>query len=127
MIHGVGRRVRLLAMGMLAAGLAVASPRLLAADGPAAPAANVPPPAVPGHERLREARADAAARGELLLGELTCLSCHKPAENQRVLPRPAPDLSHVGSRVTPQWLSAYLNDPQALKPGTPMPNVFHAS
>jgi mono/diheme cytochrome c family protein len=100
---------------------AIALPRN--ASGAAAPL----PPVVPGHERLNEAKVDAAARGELLLGELNCLSCHKPDANERVVLRLAPDLAHVGGRVTPQWLKSYLADPHALKPGTSMPNVFHAS
>lgn len=119
------------AAGFLLILTAIAAPAALsAADAPAGGAAGAapPPPAVPGHERLlHESKADPASRGELLLGELNCLSCHKAPDNQRVLPRPAPDLSHIGARATPQWLRAYLNDPQALKPGTPMPNVFHAS
>jgi len=81
-------------------------------------------PVVPGFNRLKEGD---PARGQVLLGELNCLSCHQAPAAARVLPRPAPDLSQVGSRVTPQFLMAYLADPQSVKPGTAMPNVFHAS
>jgi mono/diheme cytochrome c family protein len=102
---------------------AVASPTWLAAAAPAAP----PAPVVPGFDRLTtEGKADAVAAGQLLLGELNCTSCHQ-AETTRVQPRPAPDLSAAGARITPGFLRAYLSDPQAAKPGTVMPNVFHAS
>lgn len=119
MTHVAGRR----SAGWVA-GLALALGAFVGCPAAAAP----PPPAVPGYDRLTaEAKADAITRGQLLLGELNCLRCHKPEANERVQLRPAPDLSAVGSRVTPQWLSAYLADPQAAKPGTAMPNVFHAS
>ncbi|QOV87702.1 PA14 domain-containing protein [Humisphaera borealis] len=82
------------------------------------------PPVVPGVDRLKPGD---PARGELLLGELNCISCHAAPDAQRIIPRQAPDLTQVGSRVTPQFLTAYLADPQSVKPGTAMPNVFHAS
>lgn len=81
-------------------------------------------PVVPGFDRLKDSD---PARGPLLLGELNCISCHQSSNAQSIIPRPAPDISQVGSRVTPQWLMAYLSDPQAIKPGSAMPNVFHAS
>ena len=105
-----------LAMGFLASGA------LLHAATPGTVA-----PVVPGHDRLVDAKADAATRGQLLLGELNCISCHKPEANARVQVRQAPDLTHAGARITPQYLQAYLTNPQALKPGTSMPNIFHAS
>ena len=130
------------------AGLTLALLAWAAAARPAAAAepAQVPPPAVPGYERLAggaggaksagmathsdrtvAAKPDPVAAGQVLLGELNCLSCHKAPENQLVAARPAPDLGRVGQRVTPHWLAAYLADPQAVKPGTAMPSVFHAS
>ena len=43
-----------------------------------AAASHASPPVVPGYHRLGdEAKAGPAARGELLLGELNCLACHK--------------------------------------------------
>jgi cytochrome c2 len=65
--------------------------------------------------------------GELLLGELNCVSCHA-AEGRVVnhlVPRVAPSLENVGSRVTPQYLRAYLTDPQQEKPGAIMPDLLH--
>lgn len=81
-------------------------------------------PVVPGVDRLK---ADDPARGEVLLGELNCISCHAAPDAVRVAPRPAPDLSQAGTRITPQYLAAYLADPHGVKPGSAMPNVFHAS
>lgn len=93
-----------------------------------APVAHAAPPVVAGYHRLKdEAKADPAALGELLLGELNCLACHKADDNQRVLTKGAPDLANIGARATPQWLRAYLSDPEKVKPGATMPDVFHAS
>src|SRR5436190_20499592 len=97
----------------------------------AANGADPVPPVVPGYSRLKAAEqlgGDAAA-GELLLAELNCTACHAPAnaDSPRVAPKGAPDLSAIGSRVTPQWLRAYLADPHGLKAGATMPDLFHAS
>jgi mono/diheme cytochrome c family protein len=84
-------------------------------------------PIVPGFERFYAAPgADAVKGGRLLLGELNCLSCHKPEAGQEaVLPRKqAPILDGVGERVRRSYLRKFLRDPQALKPGTTMPNLF---
>lgn len=88
-------------------------------------------PAVPGHERLltREGEDGALKRGTILLSELNCTSCHHPSEEikRRLQSKSAPILNGVGERVTPQYIRQYLNDPQSVKPGTPMPNIFHSS
>ena len=90
-----------------------------------------PEPVVAGYERLRASGAAyERARGEVLLGELNCLSCHTvsdPARNgiaDRITTKPAPDLSAIGRRVTVAWLARYLADPAAVKPGATMPDVF---
>jgi mono/diheme cytochrome c family protein len=87
-------------------------------------------PIVPGYETLHAANfADPAARGEILLGELNCLSCHAVEDDggmrERITTNTAPDLTTIGARVTPGWLAAYLADPAATKRGTTMPDVFH--
>ena len=73
---------------------------------------------VPGYEFLRAASvADERAQGEILLGELNCLSCHGASGPlaagiaERITTKPAPDLAGIGQRVTPDWLAAYLKDP----------------
>lgn len=92
--------------------------------GPTAGTSATAAPVVPGVDRLKVGD---PARGELLLGELNCTSCHTAPDAQRLIARPAPDLTQAGARITPQYLAAYLADPHGVKPGTVMPNVFHAS
>ena len=84
---------------------------------------------IPGFERFHSGQdANAADGGRLLLGELNCLSCHKAKNaNSQLLNRQAPILSQVGSRVTPEYLRAFLSNPQAVKPGTSMPALFAAA
>src|SRR4051812_31451661 len=60
--------------------------------------------------------------GRLLLGELNCTSCHKTSATMAVPPRQAPILDGIGGRVRASYLEAFLNNPQAAKPGTVMPN-----
>src|SRR4051812_44188158 len=62
--------------------------------------------------------------GHLLLGEMNCTSCHKATAPLAVPPRQAPVLDGIGGRVRPSYLQAFLNDPQAAKPGTLMPNML---
>lgn len=66
-------------------------------------------------------------RGELLLGELNCVACHQasPEVRQRLDSRRAPLLGGEGPRLTPQFVRAYLADPQAAKPGAVMPDLLH--
>ena len=53
--------------------------------------------------------------GQLLVQELNCAACH--AGETDLLPKQAPRLSDAGSRITPQYLRAFLADPQQVKPG----------
>ena len=88
-----------------------------------------PTPVVPGYEHLRLAgAASEAALGEVLLGELNCLSCHEPTPevSRRIPTRTAPDLAELNERVTVEWLTAYLADPDEHKPGSTMPEVLHS-
>lgn len=64
--------------------------------------------------------------GRLLIGDMNCLSCHKADEavSATLLPKQAPLLGEVGSRVRPEWLRSFIANPQAVKPGTTMPNLF---
>lgn len=64
--------------------------------------------------------------GQLLLGELNCTACHPAgAAAERVSAKQSPFLGTVGTRVTPQYLRAFLDNPQQVKPGTPMPDLLH--
>ena len=63
----------------------------------------------------------------MLIGELNCAACHDaaPPVKARLASRQAPILGENGWRITPQWLRAYLDNPQAVKPGTVMPDALH--
>src|SRR5689334_16862237 len=82
------------------AAAAVAAGWGLSICGGTAEAASAPP-VVPGYHVLKDGKADPAALGELLLGELNCTSCHT-SDAARVAPRGAPDLTKAGERLTPQ-------------------------
>lgn len=82
---------------------------------------------VPGFERFHsDAKADAVKGGQLLLGELNCTSCHQPAAGLEgyVTRKQAPILDGVASRARRSFLRKFLNDPQAVKPGSTMPKLF---
>lgn len=70
----------------------------------------------------------AGVAGRLLLNELQCTACHQASGEvlAGVAPRQAPLLDGVGSRVKPEWLRAFLSDPQQVKPGTTMPHLTAA-
>jgi mono/diheme cytochrome c family protein len=81
-------------------------------------------PIVPGFERIDAGgKADAARGGQLLLTELNCTSCHRPADDA-LAPKRAPVLDNVAGRVRVGHLKKFLADPQAVKPGTTMPDLF---
>jgi mono/diheme cytochrome c family protein len=81
-------------------------------------------PVVPGFERFFAGRnGDAAKGGQLLLVELNCLSCHRAADALWGR-KQAPVLDDVAARVKTRYLREFLLDPQTVKPGTTMPNVF---
>lgn len=65
---------------------------------------------------------DAAARGkQLFYSKYGCNSCHiADYKNDKGYVGPA--LASVGNRLTPVWIYEWLKDPNALRPGTIMPN-----
>ena len=66
--------------------------------------------------------AEAAARGkELFYIKYACQSCHI-ADYKKDKGYVGPALADVGDRLTPVWLYKWLKDPNALVPGTAMPN-----
>ena len=91
-----------------------------------AAAADVPPRVIGFERAYSQAGKDNVAAGQLLLGELNCTSCHQadPALATAVQKKQAPVLDSVCSRVKPQYLLKFLNDPQTVKPGTTMPSVL---
>lgn len=62
-----------------------------------------------------------AENGEKLVKELGCIGCHSAAGiaiNDR-----GPELSGLGSKVTPEWLYTWLKDPKHYSPSTRMPDL----
>jgi len=74
-------------------------------------------PIVPGFERFPTN----PIAGQLLLGELNCTSCHAAEGRGK---KQAPVLDGVGARARVSHLRKFLADPQGVKPGTTMPNLF---
>jgi mono/diheme cytochrome c family protein len=71
---------------------------------------------------LHSLNAEAAARGkELFYTKYACQSCHI-ADYKTDRGYVGPALADVGDRLTPVWLYKWLKDPNALVPGTAMPN-----
>lgn len=58
---------------------------------------------------------------QLFYSKYACQSCHI-ADAKTDKGYIGPTLTAVGSRLTPAWIYAWLNDPQALRPGTIEPN-----
>lgn len=113
MMHGFKQRMLLLTLVTC-----VLSGSRAQGEGPASH------PIVLGFERFYTGeQSDAGKGGQLLLGELNCVSCHQPADAS-LARKQAPVLDHVASRVRVGYLKKYLLDPQACKPGTTMPNLF---
>jgi hypothetical protein len=65
--------------------------------------------------------------GELLMAQANCTACHRAddATLDRIQPLPAPRLGGIGWRVSPEWLSAWLDHGHELRDGTRMPDVLH--
>ena len=57
------------------------------------------------------------AEGKQIYQEYACYGCHKIASQGGEV---GPDLSTVGSRLRPEYLAAFLKNPQTFIPGTPM-------
>jgi mono/diheme cytochrome c family protein len=84
-------------------------------------------PMVAGFQRFATAPgADARSSGRLLLGELHCTQCHS-ADRQiqaSLNIKHPPILDGVGDRLSPQWVAAFIANPQQVKPGTTMPALL---
>ncbi len=76
-------------------------------------------PALPGHHPLSQVQA-----GQLLMSELRCAACHAEVSREARFEKTAPDLSEVGSRVSPEFLQRYLASPSTAHPGTTMPDML---
>lgn len=67
---------------------------------------------------------DERQKGQLLIGELRCAACHDGMNDTDI--KLAPELSGVGSRLTPDFIKRYISDPAAAHPGTTMPGLLGA-
>ncbi len=81
---------------------------------------------VPAYQRFRADHLNSVDAGRLLISELNCQACHGAFSGQVLPPRQAPILTGVGKRTNAEYLRRYLQDPQALKPGTAMPGIATA-
>lgn len=61
--------------------------------------------------------------GRKLVDDLNCVSCHKQSSPQMYVKRPI-DLSTVGSRVSHDWLVAWLKNPQQHRKSAGMPALL---
>lgn len=98
----------------------------LPAAGGGALAAEKSHPIIAGFERFHAKGNNAAADGRLLLGELNCTACHAPSKSLagQLLPKQAPILDGIGSRVSVEFLRKFIADPHSVKPGTTMPQLL---
>ena len=73
---------------------------------------------------LAASQLDPGLKGLVLIEELHCAACHTSDAPFSTRSKKAPRLSDIGSRVNPDYLQAFLQNPHAVKPGATMPDVF---
>ncbi len=66
---------------------------------------------------------DSLQSGSLLVRELSCTACH-PAGQSWLKPKRGPQLDDVATRLSVEWIEAYVRDPAKVAPGTTMPDVL---
>ncbi|MDB5035564.1 MAG: putative octahem cytochrome c [Chlorobi bacterium] len=67
------------------------------------------------------------AAGQQLWEKLKCQQCHAAGSTPSLggaTAVPAPNLALAGGRLKPEWIVRWISDPQAIAPGTKMPNFF---
>ena len=83
-----------------------------------------------GYERFHsKPDADLIEAGELLIGELGCVNCHRISGDlaDRFVTRTGPILDGIGARVNQGWLADWLKSPHATRSGTVMPDLLAGS
>ena len=55
-----------------------------------------------------------------------CYACHTTA-GFADLRKPGPNLTKIGSKLSPEWVSSWIRDPRVVKPSTWMPRVWYNS
>jgi len=61
--------------------------------------------------------------GKKLFTERGCRGCHGIEPNEKSVSPRVPHLAGIGSKVTPEWLDAWITDPKQYNPDTAMPKV----
>ena len=91
---------------------------------------DVPYPFESAYTTALEYPADLVREGEEMSadrrGSLQCFSCHFRGDQQPRVPSTqwAPDLALAAGRLRPEWIDGWIKDPQALQPGTNMPQFY---
>ncbi|MBC8144541.1 MAG: c-type cytochrome [bacterium] len=70
---------------------------------------------------------ESVAAGRELFTRLKCQQCHavgSTPSNGGETAVPTPNLAMAGNRLQPDWIARWVADPQAIVPGTKMPNFF---
>ena len=89
-----------------------------------APTAAEQPPFVASFDRFgRHGDIERVTAGRLLLSELSCTACHATSQ-QSVIPKRGPRLDGAGRELDKAWVTRFITAPQAVKPGTTMPDVL---
>jgi cytochrome c2 len=71
---------------------------------------------------------ESLAAGRILFAKADCLSCHGdwPPPPGKEAPT-APSLSYAKSRLRPEWIVKWIQNPQKITPGTKMPVFFEGA
>lgn len=77
-------------------------------------------PTIPGLDAKHPL--DEAQTGAVLIGELRCAACHEGISAER--PPSAPDLATAGSRLNPEFMRKFIENPAAHDAGTAMPDLL---
>jgi sulfur oxidation c-type cytochrome SoxX len=64
--------------------------------------------------------------GMNLIERAGCYACHV-IDKYKDWPKPGPDLTHVGSKLSKEWTYRWIADPRAFRPDTWMPSYFGQS
>lgn len=65
--------------------------------------------------------------GRDLLAEARCVKCHTAPGGMPELAMDAPSFNGIGSRRNFGWLAQWIENPHALRSGTPMPRLFRGA
>ena len=76
-------------------------------------------------ERVAPQELSPEMRGWVLMSERNCSACHHAdAKPGNLVANQAPNLSWSSRRLNPDYLTRFISDPHAVKPGTRMPHLL---